>query len=63
MLSCVHLFAARWTVAHQALLVKARILEWVAISSPGNRPDKVIKPKSPALAGRFFATEPSGKPT
>ena len=63
MLSCVHLFATPWTVAHQAVLVKARILEWVAISSLGNLPDKVMEPKSPALAGRFFATEPSGKAT
>ena len=63
MLSCVHLFATPWTVAHQAPLVKARILEWVAISSTGNLPNKVIEAKSPAFAGRFFASEPSGKPT
>ena len=37
----------------------ARILEWVAISfsrGPG------MEPESPALAGRFFTTEPPGKP-
>jgi len=28
----------------------------------GDLPDLGIKPTSPALAGRFFTTEPSGKP-
>ena len=28
----------------------------------GIEPDTGIKPESPALAGRFFTTEPSGKP-
>ena len=32
----------------------ARILEWVAISSPEDLPDPGIEPGSPALAGRFF---------
>ena len=27
--------------------------------SPGDLPDQVIKPKSPALAGRFFTPEPT----
>ena len=40
----------------------ARILEWAAISSPGDLPDPGIEPMSPALAGRFFTTEPPGKP-
>ena len=31
--------------------------------SPGDLPDPGIKPASPALAGRFFTTEPPGKPT
>ena len=34
-------------------------------SSPGDLPDPGIKlasPASPALAGKFFTTEPSGKP-
>ena len=31
-------------------------------TSPGNLPDPEIKPVSPALAGRFFITEPAGKP-
>ena len=29
--------------------------------SPGDLPDPVIKPETPALAGRFFTTEPPGK--
>jgi len=28
----------------------------------GIEPDTGIKPESPVLAGRFFTTEPSGKP-
>ena len=31
--------------------------------SPGNLPNSGIEPLSPALAGRFFTTEPPGKPT
>ena len=30
--------------------------------SPGDLPNAGIKPKSPALAGTFFTTEPTGKP-
>ena len=30
--------------------------------SPGDLPDPGIEPSSPALAGGFFTTEPSGKP-
>ena len=30
--------------------------------SPGDPPDPGIKPQSHALAGRFFTTEPPGKP-
>jgi len=42
---------------------QARILEWVAISSPGDLPDPEVESMSPALAGRFFTSAPSGKPT
>ena len=40
-------------------IVQARILEWVALPSPGDLPDPGIKSrslKSPALAGRLFTT-------
>ena len=41
---------------------QARILKWVAISSPEDLPDPEIEPESPALAGGFFTTELPGKP-
>ena len=41
----------------------ARTLEWVAIFFyPGNLPNPGIKAASPELSGRFFTTEPPGKP-
>ena len=43
-------------------ILQARILEWVAIPSPGDLPDPGIEPKSPALAGGFFTTETPEKP-
>ena len=42
--------------------LQARILEWVAISFPGDLPNPGIKVASPALAGRFFTTKPPEKP-
>ena len=50
-------------------IFQARVLEWVAleqIPSPRDLPDLGIEPMSPAspaLAGRFFTTEPPGKPS
>jgi len=44
---------------------QARILEWAAISFSGDLPGpgiKSVSPASPGLAGRFFTTEPPGKP-
>ena len=46
-------------------IFQARILEWVVIFFPGDLPHPGIKPvflASPALAGRFFTTAPSGEP-
>ena len=46
-------------------LSQARVLEWVAISVPGDLPDpgiELMSPASPAMAGRFFTTAPPGKP-
>ena len=55
-----------WAVAHQAPLsmVFSRQEYWSGLPfpSPGDLPDPGIKPTSPALAGRFFTTEPAGKP-
>ena len=57
-----------WTVAHQVPLFmgfsQVRILEWVAISPSRDLPVLEIEPASlasPALAGRFFTTEPPRK--
>ena len=50
-----------WTLVHQAPLSLGfsgpRILEWVALSTPGDLPNPWIEfasPESPALAGGFF---------
>ena len=34
---------------------------WLPFPSPGDLPDPGMEPRSPALAGGFFTTEPSGK--
>ena len=41
--------------------LQAGILEWVAVPSPGDLPNPVIKPTSPALTSGFFTTEPPEK--
>ena len=41
---------------------QARILEWVAISFFGDLLNPGIEPMCRALAGKFFTTEPLGKP-
>ena len=55
-----------WTTACQAPLSVgfSRQEYWSGLSfpSPGDLPDPGIKPTSPALAGRFFTTEPPRKP-
>ena len=60
------LFATPWTVAHQAPLscLGPRQEYWskLPFPPPGDLPNSEIKPTSPALAGRFFTAEPSGKP-
>ena len=62
-------FVTPKTVAHQAPLSLgfSRQEHWSGLPfpPPGDLPDPGIKPLSPAspeLAGRFFITEPSGKP-
>ena len=69
-LSHVPLFATPWTAAHQASLsmeiLQARLLEWVAVPSPGEIPNPGIEPvclMSPALwqAGSS-PPAPPGKP-
>ena len=67
--SRVPLFATPWTVAHQAPLsvglFRQKYWSRLPFSFPGDLPDPGIELKSPAslaLAGRFFTTEPPGKP-
>ena len=58
--SCLTL-ATPWDIVCQAPLstgiLQARILEWVAISSPGDPPDPEIEPGSPALPADSLLTE------
>ena len=55
-----------WTVSHQASLSVgfSRKEYWSGLPfpSPGALPSPEIEPMSPALADRFFTTEPPGKP-
>ena len=52
--------------SHQALLFtgssKQEYWSGLPCPSPGDIPNPGIKPMSPALAGRFFTTEPLWKP-
>ena len=69
LLNLVRLFAALWTVAHQAPrsmgFPRQEYWSGLPFPIPGDLPNPGIKPESPAssaLAGRFFTTEPPGKP-
>ena len=42
-------------------IFQVRILEWVATSFLGDLPNPGIKPRTSALAGGVFTTEPPGK--
>ena len=68
-LSGVPLSETPWTVVHQASLSMGFFRQecWTGLlfSLPGDLPYPEIKPMSPAppaLPGRFFTTEPPGKP-
>ena len=65
-LSRIQLFVTPWTVTHQAPLStgfsRQECWSGLPFASPGDLPDPGIKPRSPALAGRFFTSEPLGKP-
>ena len=70
MLHCVQLLVTLQTVARQAPLSMglSRQEYWSVLPflSPGDLPNPGIEsesPVSPALAARFFTTEPPGKPT
>ena len=67
LLSLVWLFATPCTSALQAPLSiefsRQEYRSGLPFPIPGNLPNPEIKPTSPALAGKFFTTEPPGKPT
>ena len=44
-------------------ILQARYWSELPFPAAGHLPDPEIKPVSPALAGRFFTTEPPGKPS
>ena len=54
-----------WTVAHQAApsmgFPTQEYWSGLPFPSPGDLPDPRVEPATPALAGRFFSTEPPGK--
>ena len=58
--------ATPWTVACQTPLsmgfFRQEYWSWLPFPSPGDLPDQGIAPVSPAVTGRFFTTEPPGKP-
>ena len=63
--SCVQFFVTLQIIAHEALLSirfsRQENQSWLPCPPPGDLPDPGIEPaslKSPALAGRFFTTEP-----
>ena len=55
-----------WTVARQAplsmRLCRQKYWSGLPCTPPGNLPNPGIKPRSPAMAGDSFNTEPPGKP-
>ena len=65
-LSRVRLFAIPWTVVYQAPLsmgfLRQEYQSGLPFPSPENIPNPEIEPSSPGLAGKFFTTEPPGKP-
>ena len=62
---CAQLFATPWIVAHQAPLSmgfsRQEYRSELTFLSPEDLPDTGIPCAPPALAGRFFTTEPPGK--
>ena len=62
----VRIFLTPGTAAHQAPLSlgfpKQEYWSGLPFPSPGTLPDLGPEPVSPALVGRFFTTEPPGKP-
>ena len=59
--SCPTLYNPMDCIVHGIL--QARILEWVAFSSPGDHPKPGIAPRSPTSQIDSLPAEPQGKPT
>ena len=59
-------FVTPWSVVFQAPLSmgfpRQEYRSKLPFLPPGDLPDPGIEPMSPGLAGRFFTTEPPGKP-
>ena len=66
LLGHVRLSATSWTVAHPAPLSmgfsRQRYWNGLPCPCPVDLPNPGIEPASPASGGRFFTTEPPGKP-
>ena len=66
LLSCIRLFATPWTVVYKAPLsvefFRQECWSGLPFASPGDLPDPVIKPRSPALQADSLLSEPLGKP-
>ena len=66
-ISCVQLFCSPLDCSQTNSSVhgisQARILKWVPFPSPRDLPSPEIKPASPALADKFFTSEPPRKPS
>ena len=64
--SRVQLFAILWTMPARLLcpwdLLRQEYRSRLPFPSPEGLPNPGIEPTSSALAGRFFTTEPPGKP-
>ena len=63
--SCLTLVIPWTVVCHAPLSMEFSILEWIAISFPGDLPDPKIELRSlmsPALQEDSLPTEPGGKP-
>ena len=64
--SHVRFFVTLWSVAHRAPLsmgfFQIRILEWVSIPSSKGSSQARIQNCTSCIVGRFFTTEPLGKP-
>ena len=62
-LSHVWLYATPWTVAHSPVFPRQEYGSGLPFPPPGDLPNPRIEPGCSALAGRFFTTVPSGKPS